>query len=141
MDTQEKVFNIPGKLDVTWREDGKAIVDTWSSYFISLEDFSSAVLIKGLNYAKERGGVAWIVDSRKAIGAFSKEIQQYINDVIFPAFTNNGIKYFITITSDIYLTKKTVDAYAANVEHNGLRLIEMGSVEEAVNWLKENELK
>ena len=32
------VFSIPGKLDVNWRFDVKAIVDTWTSYAVTLDE-------------------------------------------------------------------------------------------------------
>lgn len=135
------IFEIPNKLTVYWDEGAKAIIDEWTSYFISLEDFSTAVLIKGLNHSRANGGVAWIVDSSKAIGAFSKEIQAYIGNVIFPAFANNGVKYFITINSDNYLTKMNVDTYAAKTGPNNLQLVEVASVDDAVAWLKTQQNK
>jgi len=130
------IYNIPKKLEVHWQEDVKAIIDTWSSYFISLQDFSDAVLVHGLNHAKANGAVAWIVDSSKAIGVFSKEIQEYIGSDIFPAFSKNGIKYFITITADSYFTKKTIENYSAKTGPNGLILVEVKNVQDAIDFLK-----
>ena len=133
------VFSIPGKLDVTWNGEVKAIVDTWTDYAVTLEDFSDAVLNKGLSHAKVNGGVAWIVDSSKAVGVFSDEIQAYIGTDIFPAFAANGIKYFITINSEVSsLTKMTVRSYAAKTGPHGLQLVEVASADDGVMWLKEN---
>jgi hypothetical protein len=50
------------------------MVDTWTTYNVSLEEFKDAVLVKGVNYARANGGVAWIVDSSKAQGVFTQEI-------------------------------------------------------------------
>ena len=133
------VHSIPGKLQVTWRDDVKAIVDTWSTYFVSLDEFKTAVLEKGLSHAKANGGVAWIVDSSSAKGVFSQEIQDFIGSDVFPAFASIGIKYFITITSQVSaLTKMTVKTYASKTGPHGLQLVELNSVDDAVAWLKAN---
>ncbi len=101
------IHSIPKKIEVTWREDVKAIVDTWHSYFIEQFEFEQSVLVKGLEYAKANGGVAWIVDSSKAIGAMPQFMIDFIDNEIFPAFVNNGIKYFITISSGATVVAKT----------------------------------
>jgi len=131
-----KIFSIPGNLEVTWNSEVKAIVDTWSNYHISLDDFRDAVLVKGLNHAKKNGAVAWIVDSSSAKGVFSQEIQDFIGTDIFPAFAKNGIKFFITITSQVSaMTKMTVKSYSAKTGPHGLQLIELNNVNDAIDWL------
>lgn len=133
------VYSIPGQLEVSWQEDVRAIIDTWSSYDITLDDFREAVLVKGLDHAKAHGGQAWIVDSSQARGVFSQEIQDFIGSDIFPAFAANGIKYFITINSEVSaLTRMTVNRYKAQVGPNGLQLLEVQSVGDAVMWLLRN---
>ncbi len=135
----EKVYEIPGKLSVAWDSDVKAIIDTWSSYFVALEEFKNAVLVKGVDYAKSRGVKAWIVDSSQAKGAFSQEIQDFIGSTVFPKFAEIGVKYFITITSQVSaVTKMTVASYASKTGPNGLKLVEVDSAENAVAWLKLN---
>ena len=134
-----KIFSIPGKLEVNWNGDVKAIVDTWSDYSVSLADFSDAVLNQGLKHAKANGGIAYIVDSSKAVGVFSDEIQKYIETDIFPAFAAGGIKYFITINSEASaLTNMTVNSYASKAGPLGLQLVELKSADDAVMWLKAN---
>ncbi len=104
-----------------------------------MEEFSEAVLVKGLNHSKQSNGRAWIVDSSKAEGAFSQEIQKFIETDIFPAFVKNGVKYFITINSKVApLTRLTVRQYSATAGPLGLQLVEVNSVADAKNWLKEN---
>lgn len=134
-----KIHSLPGKLEVSWRSDVKAIVDTWHTYGITLDEFKEAVLVKGLNHSKANGGVAWIVDSSKAEGVFDTEIQNFIGSDVFPAFAKNGIKYFITINSQVSaLTKMTVRTYQSKTGPNGLKLVEVNSVDDAVEWLKHN---
>lgn len=130
------VYSVPGMLDVAWHSDAKAIVDTWSSYDISLDDFKEAVLNKGLTFAGPKGVQAWIVDSSQASGAFSQEIQAFIGSEVFPAFAKVGVKYFITITSQVSaITKMTVRTYQAKTGPHGIKLVEAGSVDEAKEWL------
>ncbi|TXT66555.1 MAG: hypothetical protein BAJALOKI3v1_20018 [Promethearchaeota archaeon] len=132
-----KVHEVPGKLEVHWDGSAKAIVDVWSSYNISLEEFRNAVLIDGLEIAKKRGAIAWIVDSSNASGNFSKEIHSFIESDVFPSFAENGIEYFITIKPDNPgLTSMTVDNYASKVGPAGIQLVEADNVEIAKDWLK-----
>lgn len=132
-----KIHSVPGKLECEWRDDVRAVVDTWTTYAVSKDEFREAVLVKGVAYAKAHKVVAWIVDSSKAVGTFSSEIQNFIGTDIFPTFAKIGVKYFITINSKVSaLTKLTVSHYSAKAGPNGLQLLEMNSVEDGVNWLK-----
>lgn len=131
------VYSIPGKLTVTWNSEAKAIVDTWASYGVSLDEFKTAVLEKGVNFAKSKGVKAWIVDSSQAKGVFKQEIQDFIGSTVFPKFAEIGVKFFITITSEVSaVTKMTVSSYSAKTGPNGLQLVEVGSAKEAIEWLK-----
>ncbi len=61
---------------------------------------------------------------------FSKEIQDFIGTDVFPAFSQNGIKYFLTITSSVSaLSRLTVKKYSAKTGPNNLQLGEFNSVE------------
>lgn len=134
----EQVHSIAGKLDVKWVPEVRAILDTWTSYFIPLADFKEAVAVKGLSFAKAHKARAWIVDSSTAKGAFSADIQAYIGTELFPAFAKAGIKCFITITSESAVTKMTVANYSAKAGPSGLKLVEATSATEAIEWLKKN---
>ena len=116
----------------------RAIVDTWTAYKVSLDEFKEAVLEKGLAYAKAHNGQAWIVDSSGAEGNFTKECQDFIASDIFPAFAAAGIKYFITIKSKSALTNMTIRSYEAKTGPNGLKLVEAGDTAGAIEWLKAN---
>jgi len=132
------IYTIPGKLNVEYNNEVKAIIDTWTTYQVSLDEFREAVLVKGMDYAKAHGAIAWIVDSSKAVGSFNRECQNFIGTDIFPAFAANGIKYFITINSASALTNLTVKEYRAKAGPNGLNLVEMPSAAAAIDWLKSN---
>lgn len=132
-----KINTVPGKMDTYWVSDANAILDVWTTYAVSLKEFSDAVLVKGIKHSKANKGIAWIVDSSSAEGVFSPEIQTFIGTDIFPAFAKNGIKYFITILpKNNALTKLTVKNYSSKAGPNGLELVEANSVEDAFEFLK-----
>lgn len=134
-----KVHSIPGKLDVSYDTSAKAIIDKWSNYDVSLDEFKNAVLIKGLNWAKRNKARAWIVDSTSADGVFSTEIQKFIETDVFPAFAQNGIKFFVTIKStSSAMTNLTISTYKAKVGPAGLKLVEAQSTINAIDWIKQN---
>ncbi|OQY00101.1 MAG: hypothetical protein B6I20_09205 [Bacteroidetes bacterium 4572_117] len=133
-----KIFEIPNKLVVEWESDAKVIIDTWTTYFVSLDEFREAVMIHGVNYAKANNAQAWIVDSHKATGVFSPEIQKFIESDVFPTFAKIGIKYFMTINSDDAVTRLSINQYSTKVGPHGLKLLKGDSVEGAIAWLKKN---
>ncbi|MBF0198674.1 MAG: hypothetical protein HQL32_13240 [Planctomycetes bacterium] len=134
-----KIHSIPDKFEVTWNNEVKAIIDTVIDYSMSLEEFEKAVMHKGLDHAKANKGVAWIVDSSNATNVFSQEIQLLIKNEVFPAFSRNGIKYFLTITSKLSsLTKVNIKHFSAKTDQYGIKHIQVNSVEDAITWLSEN---
>jgi hypothetical protein len=138
-DEMTRIHEIRGKLLATWLDDVRAVLDTWATYDISLDDFRETVVVKGVDYARAHGGVAWIVDSSTAVGSFSDEIQRFILTDVYPAFARVGIRHFITITSKVSLaTRRTVSRYAANTKVYGIQLVEAENVEAAKEWLRRN---
>lgn len=131
-----KIYEIPGKLTVEWDSEAKAIIDTWTTYFVSLEEFREAVLISGVNHAKANGGQAWIVDSHNARGGFSDDILNFIGSDVFPKFAEIGIKYFMTINAEDAVARLTVSQYSTQVGPHGMKLLKGSSVEGAIEWLK-----
>jgi len=138
MENYQEIYCIPGKLNMQWNDKIKAIIDTWTSYQVTLDEFAFAILEKGLINAKENAAIAWIVDSNNAVGTFTRECQRFIATDIFPSFSKNGIKYFITINSKNTMTNRTVKEYQAKAQPNRLILVEVLNVSEAVKWLQEN---
>lgn len=133
-----KIYEIPNKLTGTWNGEVKAIIDYWTSYFVTLDQFKEAILVKGVNHAKANGATAWIVDSHLAKGVFSEEIQKFIVTDVLPTFAQVGIKHFMTVTAQNALTKITVDQYASKIGPAGIKLLDGTSVQGAIEWLKKN---
>lgn len=130
------IHQISGKLTVQFEPSLKVVVDTWTSYFVTLDEFKDAVLVKGLGFAHPRGVQAWVVDSSRAKGAFSPECQAFIGSDIFPAFAKHGVKYFITINAESAVTKMTVREYQSKAGPHGLKLVEVKGVADAFEWLR-----
>ncbi|MER2564592.1 MAG: hypothetical protein ABTQ32_27945 [Myxococcaceae bacterium] len=130
------IHQIAGKLTVQFEPSLKAVVDTWTSYFVTLDEFRDAVLVKGMGYAHPRGVQAWIVDSSRAKGAFSPECQAFIASDVFPSFAKHGVKYFITINSESAVTKMTVREYQSKAGPHGLKLVEVKNLSDALEWLR-----
>ena len=134
----QAVHSIPGKVTMAWEPSVRAMVDTWQNYFITLDQFKDAVMVKGLDFAKAHQAQAWIVDSSAAKGAFPPEIQQYIGTDVFAAFVKNGVRWFITITSESALTNLTIRSYTSQAGPSGIQLVEAKSAAEAVEWLRKH---
>ncbi|HMZ57201.1 MAG TPA: hypothetical protein PL048_00395, partial [Leptospiraceae bacterium] len=104
-----------------------------------LAEFREATLEKGLVHSKQNNGRAYIVDSSEATGVFTREIQDFIGTDIFPAYAAGGIQYFITISSEkSTLTDMNVKTYSKKVGPAGIILVEVNSLNEAVDFLKNN---
>lgn len=136
--SQQNVFEIPGKLQVFFDTDHHTIIDKWINYGVTLQQFEEAVIKKGLPYAKSNNGKAWIVDSSEAKGAFSQEIQDFIASTVFKKFSENGIKFFITITSQSAVTNLSIKNYQSKLGPHGIKLVEASNIKDALQWLKTN---
>ncbi|MFZ5446861.1 MAG: hypothetical protein ACOZQL_43140 [Myxococcota bacterium] len=133
---KELLHEVPSKLAAYWLPEHRAVLDEWANYHLPLADFREAVLVKGLTASKARGGRAWIVDSRNARGVFSDEIQQFIGSTIFPEFVKGGVRYFITIRSQVSAaTNMTIQRYERQVGPAGIQLITVDTFEQALAFL------
>lgn len=131
------IHEIPGKMVTSWDAGSKSIIDKVDTFRMSLDEFQGAVMEKGLEHAKSHGAIAWIVDSSTAEGNFKKEIQDYIDNVVFPTFAENGIEYFVTVKpEEPGLTSMTVENFASKVGPSGMQLVEAANVEVAKKWLR-----
>jgi len=132
------IHEVPGILLVEWNDEADAVVDTWSTYAITVPQFREAILSKGLAYAKAHRARAWVMDATKAKGAFSPDIQKLIETEVFKAFAAIGIKYFITIKSASAITNMSIKTFTAQAGPCGLQMVEVPDVNKAVAWLKEH---
>jgi hypothetical protein len=134
-----KVHEIPGTLLVEWNDAVKSIVDTWSTYQITVPQFREAILGKGLGYAKAHGGRAWVMDATKAQGAMPKDVQDLIEAEVFKAFAAIGIKYFVTIKSvESALANSAIKRFVSQIGPSGIQMVEVPDQKQAIAWLKEH---
>ena len=132
-----KVHQIPGKLEVEWREDVNSMWDKWYNYNITLEEFTQAIMEKGVSFARSHRAIAWIADASIAKGVFADEIQEFITKKVFEQFAKIGIKYFISVQPQSALTKLGVKRYESQVGPKGITLVEAKDIDAAIAFLKE----
>jgi hypothetical protein len=130
-----QVAQVPGKLVVSWLGDVKAMWDQWLDYGVTLAEFQDAIMTKGLSFAKQNGAVAWIADASLARNVFSQEIQDYIAKSVFKAFVSIGIKCFVSVKPKSAISKLGVMKYEAQVGPAGIKLVEVGTLLEAKQFL------
>lgn len=132
------VHEVPGTLVVEWNDEVRAMVDTWSSYGITVPQFRDAILNKGLTYAKTHGGRAWVMDATAAKGAMGEDVQKLIEAEVFKAFAAIGIKYFITIKSGSAITNMSIKNFTSHVGPCGIQMVEVPDRNKAIAWLREH---
>jgi hypothetical protein len=132
------VHEIPDTLLVEWNDQVKTMVDTWSTYKITVPQFREAILSKGLAHARAHGGRAWVMDATKAKGAFTPEIQKLIETEVFKAFAAAGVKHFITIKSASTITNMSIKSFTAHLGPCGIQMLEVPDVDKAIAWLREH---
>lgn len=130
------VSEVPGTLRVEWMSDSNTMIDVWTKYSITCEQFRESVLKKGIAFAKAHRVKAWVMDASQAKGAFSPEVQKMIETENFPIFARAGIKYFVTIKSASAITNLSIDKYAAKLGPNGIQMVEVPDLKGAIAWLK-----
>jgi hypothetical protein len=130
------VSEVPGILRVEWNSEGNTMVDTWTKYSITVEQFRQSVLIQGIAFAKAHGVKSWVMDASKATGAFSRDVQNLIEAENFPTFARAGIKYFLTIKSNSAITNMSIGGYASKLGPNGIQMVDVPDLKGAIAWLK-----
>jgi hypothetical protein len=135
-----KLYEIPGTLLVEWNSEVNAIVDTWSSYFITAAKFREAVMGAGLSYARSYRCRAWVMDaSGVKAGAYPQEVQDLIAKEVFKAFAVVGIKYFLTIKSPSVVANMAINRANVNLAPVGIKLVDVPTLAAAIEWLRANQ--
>lgn len=132
-----RIHEIPGKLVCDWNEECKAMIDTWSNYTVTVDQFREAILKKGLSHAKANKARGWIMDAAAAKGAVPAEVVKLIETEVFKSFAAAGIKYFLTIKSTAStVANLSIKTYTANIGPHGLQMVEVPDQKTAIAWLK-----
>lgn len=133
-----KFYEIPDKMVAEYDSDAKVIIDTWTSYNITLDEFKHYIVNVGVKQAKAIKAIAWMADSGNAKGVFSSDIQEWISNGSIPLFLKNGIKYFFTINSQSSLTNLGIKQYSTKLGPGGIKMINASDVAVAMEWLNVN---
>jgi len=133
------IYEIPGKVKIEWDPTVRAVIDHWiTPSLVTLAEFRTLTLEKGLPYAIAHGGHAYIIDNSQARGAFSQEIQAFGGTDVLPAYAKGHIQYFLVVAAaDSPLANLSAKKYQAKVGPNGIQLVMVPSMAEAQRWLRE----
>jgi hypothetical protein len=133
------LYEYPERVRVEWNEETKALVVRVFTYRGTVEVFREIVVDHLFDLTKEKGARAWIVDSSEATGAFHARSREILEREVFPAIAKLGVKYLITIPSEVSpIAVMTVESYAAGAAAIGMEAVEVRSIDEGIEWLKRN---
>lgn len=133
------IHSIPDKMTVSWNGNVSAVVTKWENYFISLEEYSAAILDAALTFCLNNGARAWIIDATSAKGAFHPDIVKFIETDVYPALVRCGIINVLLIKPKFNaLSKLTVASYTNMAKNFGINLVKVDSQTDAIKWLMLN---
>lgn len=133
------IHAIPDKMTVTWNGNVNAVVAKWENYFVSIEEYSEAIVDAALTYGLNNGVKAWIIDAASAKGAFHPDIIKFIETHFYPALVRSGIRDILLIKPKFNaLSKLTVVSYTTMATSFGLKLVIVENVTDAIKWLMLN---
>ena len=97
------IHSIPDKMTITWNGHVNAIVTKWENYFISLEEYSTAIVDAALPHGLSNDAKAWIIDASAAKGALHPDIVKFIETDVYPRLVQCGIRDIVLICPFIKL--------------------------------------
>ncbi|NQZ78478.1 MAG: hypothetical protein HRT61_20560 [Ekhidna sp.] len=114
-----------------------AMIDTWISLLISVEEFRKSIYEVGVPFAKNNFVTNWIVDTSSAEGLFRKDVQEFIDQEVAPTFAATGIKYFFIVLPPSAIAKLSAKNVAKiNDDQEGMQTVQVASVQEAIGLIK-----
>lgn len=133
-----EVYSIPGKMVGHYDGANNAMIDSWSSLLVSLDEFKAAVYDVGIDFARKNKVTTWIVDNSTSNGVYKKEVQDFIGTTVAPKCAEIGIKYFFVILPQSAIAKLSAKNVAKiNSNQKGMQTLQVASVEEALKMVKE----
>ena len=95
---KKELYRVHGKVVGHHHPDINAIIDTWSSQLITLEEYKSTIYDIGIvDYAPKNGVNTWIIDTSSGESVFKPEIQEFRERIVGPKLEEIGIKFFFVI--------------------------------------------
>lgn len=134
---QQEIYRLPGFLTGVYHRDINAIIDTWESLKVSLEDFKSVVYNIGIDFAQKNDVTTWIVDNSNSHGVYKKEVQVFVESTLAPACARIGIRFFFVVLPQSDLGKLSAKKVAKiNEEQTIMQTIEVDNLQEALDLLR-----
>ncbi len=131
----KELYNIPGKVVGHHHPEINAIVDTWDSLLITLDDWKASVYDVGItDYAPKNGVTVWIIDTSNATGVFKPEVQEFREKVARPKLEENGVEYLFVVLPQSAIGKLSAKKTASLYDHTkdgGLKSYHVTSIDEA----------
>ncbi len=113
-----KIYEIPGKLVSHYFPNENTIIDTWTSLYVSFDEWKRNIYDIGILDISTKNRVdTWITDTSHSEGVFNQEIQSFRKEVSARALSGSGVKLFITVMGDSSLT--TLSARSTSRSYGG----------------------
>ncbi len=137
---KKEIYSIPGKMVGHHHPDINCIVDSWTSLFVTLDEWKSTVYDIGItDYAPRNGVTSWIIDTSKASGVFKPEIQEFRTNVARPKLEENGVTRLFVVLPASAIGKLSARKTAKLYDAKGiLKAYDVMSIEEAFDIIKED---
>ncbi len=133
----KELYKIPGKVVGRHHPEINAIIDTWESLLISLEDWKASVYEIGIvDYAPRNGVTSWIIDTSKSQGVFKPEIQDFREKVARPRLAENGVKFLFVVLPHSAISKLSARKTAKLYQEGTFESYPVSSINEAVEIIK-----
>lgn len=134
---KERLLELPGKMTLSWLPEHRALLDEWTNYFVTLDEFKQ-LGAAALPHAEPRGGRAWIIDGSRARNVFPPEVQTFIAEHAFAGLVAHHIAYFISIPSQVSTTTNLgIQRYERHAGPSGIQLVTAASLDDALRFLRE----
>jgi len=136
-----KILNKVGKVGYTaWDEKNRVIIQVIDSLmYVTLEDIEYSCLKISFPFARENNAFAWIIDLSNTTGVLLPNYYDFLEEKIFSKLHETPIRYYFPInTSKSFVSQHSARKYYSKVTKYGVQLIEVNSIEEALEWLKNN---
>lgn len=136
---KKELYKIPGKVVGHHDPSINAIIDTWQSLFISLEEYKSTIYEIGIvDYAPKNGVTTWIIDTGHGRSVFRPEVQEFREEIARPKLEEVGIKYLFVVLPEKGIGKfsagKTANIYGGQEK---MKTFEVSSMAEVRSILME----
>jgi hypothetical protein len=122
------------KAKIEWIPEGKIVRKTFSG-FITGEELQKAFQA-GLTQLQQQKGCKWLSDNRE-LKVYKQEDSTWINEVWFPAVMQAGWKYWAVLEPEDYYGQMSMKKFIKTFAQQGLTLNVFHKMEDAVEWLQE----